>query len=188
MSVTLSEASVFLFSESRVVPQIMSRPLPCMYILSSASFTNRPIIHSTYYLLLTASLNKHQYGCNACLRWSSNNTLSICSRTVLLIKVAHGTKYKPRSHLKVKLFLCLIYYVPRYEDVWSRGDIATAFLTLVLHADKLSASRPWPFIPGKTAPGTRCGWAPEPVWTLWRREMPLPSAGNPTPTLPASNS
>jgi hypothetical protein len=43
---------------------------------------------------------------------------------------------------------------------------------------------PRPLYPGKLSPlptGYEDGWAPEPVWTLWRREKSLVPGGNWTP-------
>jgi hypothetical protein len=48
-------------------------------------------------------------------------------------------------------------------------------LTSALAGGEWSASRPGRFTPGKEPPvpiGKEAGWAPEPVWTLWRSENP----------------
>jgi hypothetical protein len=37
--------------------------------------------------------------------------------------------------------------------------------------------------PGEEPTGQEAGWAPEPVWTLWRRETSLVLAGTKTPVV-----
>jgi hypothetical protein len=46
-----------------------------------------------------------------------------------------------------KLFVCLINYVPRYEDVWESGRIALPFLISALDGGEWSASRSRRFTP-----------------------------------------
>jgi hypothetical protein len=61
---------------------------------------------------------------------------------------------------------------PHHEDVWGSRGTAPPFLTSELDGD-WSASRPDLFTPqGKHKPISteqRAGWAPQPVWKLWRR-------------------
>jgi hypothetical protein len=59
------------------------------------------------------------------------------------------------------------------------------FLTLALERGGWLVSRPGRFTLGKEPPvpiGQEAGWAPEPVWTLWRRENSISLAGNRTPS------
>jgi hypothetical protein len=67
--------------------------------------------------------------------------------------------------------LCLISWVLCHEDIWGSGGMAPSFLNSPLER---STSRPCHFTLGKEIPvpiGYEAGWAPEPVWTLWRREQ-----------------
>jgi hypothetical protein len=65
--------------------------------------------------------------------------------------------------------------------------VAPPFLASALDAGERSASHPWHFTLGETAPapiGEEAGWAPEPIWPLWIREISCPcqesSPGRPT--------
>jgi hypothetical protein len=63
--------------------------------------------------------------------------------------------------------------------------IAPPFLTLALVGGEWSASLPGRFNPGKSVlvlTGYEAGWAPEPVWTLWREKNLAPD-GVRTPTV-----
>jgi hypothetical protein len=55
----------------------------------------------------------------------------------------------------------------------SSGDVSLhAFLDSALDGGELSASRPGSFTSAERAAGVfRTGWAPEPVWTLWRKNI-----------------
>jgi hypothetical protein len=50
------------------------------------------------------------------------------------------------------------------------------FLTSALTGGQRTTSRPGHFTSGKETPvptGEKHGWAPEPVWTLWRKIIPF---------------
>jgi hypothetical protein len=61
---------------------------------------------------------------------------------------------------KAKLFLGLINYALRHEDICRSGGITAPFLTSALHRDERSASRSCHFTAEQTTPGTHCigGW------------------------------
>jgi hypothetical protein len=67
--------------------------------------------------------------------------------------------------------------VPVLDDIWGSGGIAPPFLTSALEWDKWSVSRPCRFTPGTHWIGG--WWAPELVWTMWRRKQSC-TAGNRT--------
>jgi len=61
---------------------------------------------------------------------------------------------------------------------WGAEVYIHSFLISVLDGGEWSASRPGRFAlpPGKEHPvptGEEAGWAPEPIWTWWRRENPI---------------
>ena len=65
-----------------------------------------------------------------------------------------------------------------------------SLLNTVLDGDKWSSSHPGRFTFGERAPvlfGLEAGRAPEPDWTLWRRDKPLSPTGDRTP-IPGSHS
>jgi hypothetical protein len=83
---------------------------------------------------------------------------------------------------KVKLSLCLNNYALRHEGEWGSGCIDSHFLNLntnygvsgQLHAPNVLPRGKEPPVPiGKGA-----GWAPEPIWTMWRRENYGPYRGS----------
>jgi hypothetical protein len=68
--------------------------------------------------------------------------------------------------------------VPRHEDVL--GEWRYAFLTSGLDGGEWSASPACRFAPEKEPRvpiRQEARWAPEPVWTWWRKKIPAP-AGN----------
>jgi hypothetical protein len=101
-------------------------------------------------------------------------TMIIISRnTSLFINILHESLMNFIHSTVLYLSLCLINEARRHEDTWRSGGIASPFLTSVLDEGERSASRLGHFTPGKIALvsiGYEAGCAPEPVWTLSRRE------------------
>jgi len=63
--------------------------------------------------------------------------------------------------------------VPHHKDVLGVEVYVHAFLTLSVDGDKWSAARPGHFTLREELTKRieqEAGWAPEPVWTRWRRE------------------
>jgi hypothetical protein len=67
----------------------------------------------------------------------------------------------------------------RHQNVWGSGGIAPLFLTSALDGDggECSASYLCGFTPPRVTIIQEAGWAPEPVWTLWRRDKSLTLLG-----------
>jgi hypothetical protein len=73
--------------------------------------------------------------------------------------------------------LCLINQALFNEGIYWSGSIAPPFLTSALEGGEWSASRPGRFTPREIVTSAHWiwgWWAPEPVWTLWRREESYP--------------
>jgi hypothetical protein len=72
--------------------------------------------------------------------------------------------------------ICLIKQPQRHEEVQCR-----VFLNSALDGGGWSSARPGLFTQGKqllVPIGYEAGWAPEPVWTLWRGEKSVAPVGN----------
>jgi hypothetical protein len=85
----------------------------------------------------------------------------------------------------VKLSLCLINWAPHHEDIWGTEGTAPLILNLGTRWKRGVSSTPRPLYPRGKSPrvpiGQEAGWTPERVWTPWKREKSLASAGNRTP-------
>jgi hypothetical protein len=124
------------------------------------SYSESPLLNPVSYQS-SIPLSKHGWDfCGICCVW------------FILLRVSKG--------IKVKFSLCLINYALCHEDIWRSGGISPPFLTSALDGGEWSASRPGRFTPwGKSPLYPLDRRAPEPVWTLWRRET-FCSAGNRT--------
>jgi hypothetical protein len=72
------------------------------------------------------------------------------------------------------------------QKVLGNGDIVPPFLTSALDEGEWSTSRPSRFISRVKNLSTHrieAGWAPDPVWTLWKRVIFLSPLGNGTPAV-----
>jgi hypothetical protein len=79
--------------------------------------------------------------------------------------------------------MCSINLVPSHEDVCGIGGIALTFLISALDGGEWSGARHDCLTLGEEALGTHFigGWlSPESVWTLWKGEKSIASAGNRT--------
>jgi hypothetical protein len=68
-----------------------------------------------------------------------------------------------------------------YIDVWRRGDITPSFLTLALDVGDWTSLRRGRLPSEKEPPipiGWEAGWAPEQVWTIWKRESLGPAGSS----------
>jgi len=71
--------------------------------------------------------------------------------------------------------------VPRYEDVWERGDIAPLILDLVVDEGERSAACAGRFIPCTHLIDS---WvSPRTAWKRWRRERIPATVRNRTPVI-----
>jgi hypothetical protein len=73
------------------------------------------------------------------------------------------------SAVKVKLSLCLVKH--HVKNMYSEVEVQLHVLASALDGGEWWISLPGRFIPSQKPPvtiGQKVGWAPEPVWTLWK--------------------
>jgi hypothetical protein len=94
--------------------------------------------------------------------------------------IYEGRSIKKRSHTFCSSQALLNVKLALMKTCGGSGGIAPAFLTSVVNFTTLPLY-PWETVPVPTGQAARC--SPEPVWTLWRRDTFLTSAGNRAPVV-----